>query len=382
MDLETMDTTARNASLQEVAELLETQKTAKHDVVAAASALECRGGTIRVRGSYQRLDLDGVSTGDALLTPTRLAEASVADKLRIPTDYLRRMRAENVELYDHNVNGWLRHQPERRFLMRGLVDSQGEGLLRAMLSDSFRIVDNLDVLLTALQGIEAAGAQVDIAQADLTESRMYVKVRSQAISALAPGLLRNYVSPFSRARGADNPLVFAGFVISNSEIGHGAFTLSPQITVEICDNGMTMTKYAEREVHLGGKLPAGVVRFAADTQNAALELVKKTTRDAVATFLSQDFLDARVAELTADAGVEIGDPAPVIEHVATALRFSQQARESILRRFTQGADMSSGGVLHAVTAAAQDMPDADEAYALEAAGVPAMQRAAAFARTH
>jgi hypothetical protein len=33
------------------------------------------------------------------------------------------------------------------------------------------------------------------------------------------GALRDYVSPFTGARGAANPLVFAGFVLPNSENG-------------------------------------------------------------------------------------------------------------------------------------------------------------------
>jgi hypothetical protein len=54
-------------------------------------------------------------------------------------------------------------------------------------------------------------------------------------------------------RGADNPLVFAGFVISNSETGHGSFKITPQI----CDNGLTLTQPSLTEVHLGGRLPTG-----------------------------------------------------------------------------------------------------------------------------
>jgi hypothetical protein len=56
----------------------------------------------------------------------------------------------------------------------------------------------------------------------------------------APDLLGHYTRPFSGARGAANPLIFAGFVVVfNSETGHGSFSLTPHLTVEICDNGMT-----------------------------------------------------------------------------------------------------------------------------------------------
>jgi hypothetical protein len=172
------------------------------------------------------------------------------------------------------------------------------------------------VLLSALDGIQRAGAQVDIAQADLTDTRMYLKVRSTAIAEAAPALLGGYVSPFTGARGADNPLVFAGFVISNYETGHGSVKITPQITVQICDNGLTLTQHTVKEVHLGGRLATGQIRWADDTARAALDLVVKQTRDAVSAFLDRQFLQARVADIQACAGVRIDRPVDPLEHVA------------------------------------------------------------------
>lgn len=379
MDANAITLSTRNASLVDMVSLLQTQHEAKLDVVAPSRELVARGGELLVQGAATSLSLDGVTRSDAVLRPTSTADAGIAEKLGIPTAYIRRLRAENVGLYDDNVNGWLTQDPDRRFLVRALADDQGRGVMRAMLSDQFRIVDNLDVLLTCLEGIREAGAPVEVTSADLSESKMYVKVRSTAVAAMAPALLRNYVSPFSGARGADNPTVFAGFVISNSETGQGKFKLTPQITVEICDNGMTLTKHALSEIHVGGKLDKGVIRWAQDTQTAALELVRKQARDAVASFLDERFVAARIAEIEADAGVRIRHPQQTLEHVGKALRFSTRAQESILDHFIRGGDTTSGGVLHAVTSAAQTLDDADAAHDLERAGLRAMALAAAHA---
>jgi hypothetical protein len=46
----------------------------------------------------------------------------------------------------------------------------------------------------------------------------------------------------------------AGFVVPNSETGNGSFKISPQLIVEICNNGMTLTEHVLKEVHL---LPRG-----------------------------------------------------------------------------------------------------------------------------
>jgi hypothetical protein len=58
------------------------------------------------------------------------------------------------------------------------------------------------------------------------DPRMHVRVVCEQVSSLAPALLAGYRSPFTGAAGADNPVVFSGFVISNSETGCGAFTLT------------------------------------------------------------------------------------------------------------------------------------------------------------
>ncbi|MHA6783087.1 hypothetical protein ACVGOW_19125 [Pseudonocardia saturnea] len=71
-------------------------------------------------------------------------------------------------------------------------------------------VDDLDVLLAVLEGIRTAGVEVDIARCDLTEGRVYVKVRAPQIAEYAPELLADYRSPFTGARDADTPTVSPG----------------------------------------------------------------------------------------------------------------------------------------------------------------------------
>ncbi|GAA3238384.1 hypothetical protein GCM10017691_38470 [Pseudonocardia petroleophila] len=373
--------TTRNATVADLARLLQVQHAGKLDVVAPAWSLIAERGDLRLIGVGEpSLTPDGVTVGETRLRPTALADAAIADKLGIPGTYLRRLRAEQIGLYDANVNTWLADDPDRRFLVRGLRDpASGTGVVRALLSDSYRVVDNLDVLMAVLEGIRTAGVEVDIARCDLTERRMYVKVRAPQIAEYAPDLLAGYRSPFTGARGADNPTVFAGFVVSNSETGHGSFSLTPQLTVQVCDNGMTISKDAMREVHLGARMSDGVIRWAADTQGALLDLVVKQARDAVATFLDHGYVRAALAEITRQAGIAISDPQATLDHVGKALRFTAEQQATILAHFIQGADVTSGGVLHAVTSAAQTIDDADVAHDLERCGVKAMALAAAHA---
>ena len=114
-----------------------------------------------------------------MFRPTLTCDGGIADKLGIPPQYLRRMRETHPGLLDHNVNTWLADDPGKRYLIRTLRgEAGGPGIARAMLSEKYKITDNLDVLLSVLDGIRRTGVYTQISRCDLTEKRMYVKVRS------------------------------------------------------------------------------------------------------------------------------------------------------------------------------------------------------------
>ena len=112
---------------------------------------------------------------------------------------------------------------------------------------------------------------------------------------LAPALLAGYRSPFTGASGADNPVVFAGFVITNSETGCGAFTLTPRLVVQVCRNGMTITRDALRAVHLGERLEEGAVTWSDNTRDKTLALITAKTTDAVTAYLDPGYVAAGAA---------------------------------------------------------------------------------------
>jgi hypothetical protein len=380
VDAEAVALTARQTSLRDLVTLLEDQHGRKLDVVASASKMHFSGGRLVVAGAGRKLiSLDGVSDTDVMLRPTASADGDVAAKLGIPIKYLRRLRAEGkVDLYDQNVNTWMRELGDYKLFTRALVDDGGtSGVARALLTASYKVIDNLDVLYTVLAGIRESAVPVEITQCDLSETRMYVKVACPAIAEYAPDLLVGYSSPFTGARGADNPLVFAGFVISNSEVGAARTTITPQLTVQVCSNGLTITKDALRETHLGTRMDEGVIRWSEDTRRAEIDLISRQARDAVTTFLDRDYVRAKLADIERDASVELNAPQATIEHVADQLRFTNAQRDTVFAHFIRAGSVTSGGVLHAVTSAAQLLENADDAYAMEATGLRAMHLAAA-----
>ena len=367
----------RNATLADLAALLRDQQARKVDVVAPAAAIRAVGGQLVIDESAPVLGPDGVTMTSGAYAPTDVCDQGVADKLGIPAAYLRRLRQHKPGLYDANVNGWL-DGDDRRFLLRCLrpATGQGSGIVRAFLSDGYKIIDSLDVLLAALDGVRQAGFPVEIDGCDLTERRMYVRVVCEQVRVMAPALLAGYRSPFTGASGAENPVVFAGFVLTNSETGCGAFTLTPRLVVQVCRNGMTITRDAVRAVHLGERMDEGVVTWSGNTQDKTLALITAKTTDAVTTFLDPAYAERAVRAIEKDAGHPVTDPQAAVETVSQRLRFTDAQQNDILAHFIRGGDVTAGGIMQAVTAAAQTQADADTAHEMEAVALRALEIAA------
>jgi hypothetical protein len=385
---------ARNATLSDLRDTLLDQHARKLDVVAPAKKLRFRDGKLILSGLDPVIEAAGVTDVNGTYRPTEVFDEGISTKLGIPLAYVRRLRNERPDLYDANANGWLRGAnrlnsgtgqvetlapPDKRsFLLRAFRgDEEGHvGVARALLSDRFSILDNLDALMASLDGVRQAGANVHVSGCDLTDRRMYVRIQAPEVKALAPELLRGYRSPFSGETGADNPTVFAGFVISNSETGDGSFSITPRLTVQVCSNGMTITKDAMKAIHLGGKMDEGI-RWTKDTIDKQLALVTAKARDAVATFLDVDYMRKVIRDMETMAGKPIEDVEDV-KVIAKKLAFDQETQDSIFNMFVKGGQITAGGVMQAVTAAAQRTKDADKASELEAASLRALELAFAL----
>lgn len=428
---------ARDEDFSAIVEILRTQQGQKVDVVAPATkiSLDPRTSELIVTGIEAHVDETGVMPVDGHYAPTDVFWGTMSEKLQIPPQYLRRMREQRPDLLAANVNGLLHgndgelqtaledglesrddgfpampavYPPDsRKFLLRLFRGYDGgTGVARAMLSDTFRLtMDNLDVLTAALGGVEQAGVNVQVDRCDLTERRMYVRIDAPGVRKLAPVLLGDYKSPFAvdpsikRAGGwsldsaraaakregmgfepGTEPVISAGLVITNSETGDGAYNLVPILKVGPCRNGLVIEVAAQRQVHLGARMDEGLIKFSEDTQRKELEVIRLRARDAVKTWLSEEFITAKISELEEEAGVPISNPVDTIETVTKGLQFSVAERESVLQHFILGRQITAGGIMNAVTSVAQTIEDPDRAWDVQRAGVPAMKRAAKLAR--
>lgn len=386
-----MTDTLRKTDFETLLATLDEQQARKVDVILPATALCSGEGNLRVLRSdlEPELTADGVKSPVEVYAPNEVFDEGLCDRLRnggvgIPRAFLRNLREQGwTDMIDGTVNAlihgkrmpgdpadaWLRQPIDKRVMLRALKDADGGpvGTARALLSNSYKIVDHVETLRAAMRGMAAAGLGAEnIAQCDLTGRRMYVTVVAPEIKALAPELLKGYRSPFTGETGAENPTVFAGFVLSNSETGHGSFTVTPRLTVQVCTNGMTLSRDAVSARHLGAKLDDGVINYSDRTRRANLELITSQAEDAVRTFLDVDYMKSVITEMTEAATAEIkGDVEKRIKEVTQKIE-APALFDDVLSMFIKGGDLTQGGIVQAVTAAAQSADiDADLAFQME-----------------
>ena len=371
----TVPTAARNASLDDVVNMLTVQHDLKYDVVVPSQSLSYEDGVLVIKDGAAQVDDEGVMLRDAHLLPTHSFDGAIADKLKIPRMYMRHLRNLSgsnpvLRLLDSNVNTWLDEKKKNWFVRGYRTDDPNQvGVARAFLSDSYQVIDNLDVLMTTLDALNGSGVNARVHSANLTETMMDVKIHAPEVQAHASKFLETYQNPFSGRtgeHGAGSDVVFAGFSLRNSETGGGAFALMPQVIIEICVNGYSITQDLMRKVHIGSVMEQGVVRWSEHTRTTAIELVHSQVTDATRTFMSQEYIDNQAAHLESLAGVVLDRPVEALRQVTTQFKYSEEEQASILELFARGGDHRASGVGQAVTAYAQgDAVPAARAQAIE-----------------
>ncbi len=328
-------------TLTELAIELDRQAKAKKDYVADTRKLhmepEDNGGVI----------LQGVN-GGMKLRP--IAHGQMAASLGIPKTYYDRMLAEQPDLLATNVNRWLDRQPAKKLIR--CLDNE----IRAVLSDSYRPLDNLDLaeaILPKLMELEA-----EVVSGEVTENRFYVKAITHRI----------------QGEPKKGDIIKAGVVISNSEVGQGSLHVQALDYRLVCLNGM-IRESAIRKAHLGrGARGQDAIEdareyFRTETRIADDRAFFLKVQDAVAAMFDAVRFEKRIDQYREASTRMIEAPVETVVEV-TAARFglNDGERSSVLQHFIRGGDMSNWGLSNAITRASQDVDSYDRATDLEALG--------------
>lgn len=348
------------------------------DMVVPADCLRMNDdGTFKIVGSDHAdegvsalLDGLGVSASGENESPIYraypAAHRHVAQKIRtLNWPYYERMLTEAPDLCATNVNRWFSHDNEgRNFLVRALRPKDGLGPhhIRAVLSDSYFIVPNYEVVLMALKTLEALNVRVDPLRADISEERMYLSFQLPEVSIDASDLMKNYRNPLS---GEQDGRIFAGFTIRNSEIGQAKFEVVPRPFAKCCLNCFTLKSDALSRVHLGGKMSSGEVTWSQETMNKLTELIVLQVKDAVERFCSTDYLEALAGRVEGLKGRKLDHPEKAVRNIGRFVNMSDAECDRMVEHFINGGLHDAMGAVQAYTFSAQEAPGADAVYERE-----------------
>jgi len=388
----------QDLDIQELITDLKNQTKIKKDYVVPSNFFEMKNGELRIvnhNGENKVLhDLlvgTGISVPNDLaekerritLTPLDVCHHHLSEKLGIPKRYYDKMNSKsNVSLLDNNVTHWFKGGGEKNYLVRTFIDpKEGKGIARAILSDRFLPIDNFDILLACLDAIRRANIDPKLfdIKGEITEKRFYARFSVPSIEVDAPNLLKKYRSPDDPDGNVTSTGIMSGFVITNSEVGHGQFSISPRVVILKCKNGLSFTEDAFEKKHLGAQLDEfAQIIWSDETREKNRELIISQIKDRIKQFLNPAYLGAKIRKLEKLADKELNYPNDTVQNVCSSLNLDEEAERSIINAFTKGADPSPFGVAQAITYYAHTEADADQRYDMEAQAIEIMEKIDSF----
>jgi len=342
-------------SLPELVSELERQAKNRYDIVVPTDTLIV--GYDQASNTVY-MDVPQVQTG---IPPrrhgiTNYAHEQIATKTGIPTRYYDKMRNEGkLDLLTRNVNTWLPDKEKR--LVRVLDDN-----VRAILSDRYRIIDNYDILWESLQEfkrIQSTGIQIDIRESSLTETHLYMKATSPSLT----GEVMHYKGRTEPVRG--------GIIISNSEVGCGAFRVEPFVNVLVCQNGL-IREQSFSKVHLGKERGCGLIDFS----DATLELQDMTLwseiRDLIRNTFKPEIFQEWLDNINGKASQEIMKPEIAVNNIIKRYTLPQNLKDDLVNHFMRESP-TVWGLSMAVTRVAQNQKSYDKQIDMERIGAEILE---------
>jgi hypothetical protein len=280
---------------------------------------------------------------------TNHTHTQIAQRLGIPQKYYDRMAVEAPNLFKNNLEHWLHANPERRMIRT--MDHKA----RAFLSDRYRPLDNFDLAEAVLPVLQEANG-IQIMSTEVTERRLYVKA----------------VFPKIQAEVTKGDIVQSGIVITNSEIGLSAVKIEPLVYRLVCLNGLIAPDYTTKKYHVGRAAEGGELAYELyrdETIKADDKAFWMKVQDTVRGSLEQAHF-ARIVDRMREAAddARIVDPVKSVEVFSNLYNLTREENNSVLKHLLSGGDLSRWGMINAVTAASQDLPDYDRATDFERLG--------------
>ena len=311
----------RNLSMADLIQTINQQERQKKDHLIESSSLSAT-----TKDGVTYLNIPGRFSESYALNDT--ARSQLASRLEIPYRYAEKLRLEEPRLLDQNLNALLRRSGEKR-LVRTMGDS-----CRAIRSPNYRILDNY-AFLGALLPLLAQLPDAKLNEAFLTETHLHVSLVFQSA--------QGYVKPGDPVR--------YGVMLANSEVGMGSLAAWAFIHRLVCSNGLVVTESDGpnvRRIHLGKRIE-DLTKLPSD-RDVWLEY-----GDVVCATADSRRLPSILHRLQIAAQSPVMEaPEEAVEKITKRFQLTKEEGERVLRQYVAGQDLSTWGLVNAVTEAAKE----------------------------
>lgn len=289
----------------------------------------------------------------------------------MPGKYVGALYAERPERAAEHISD-LMHDTKAPVLIRTM-----DNYVRAVLSDSYRIIDHYDIAFTALDVARRGGGEV--VECSLTDNNMRIKMTSRSIfdaidvarskdgNWYVGGLgNQSYLRQVSARTtgglpggpGTVHPLV----TLSNSETGDGGYYVRLGIVAAICFNIATVEEVV-RQIHLGSRLECGI--FSPETIAQENQTIFMKARDAVEAAFNQEKFSQIIERAKKANRNVIDDPVKAVDALRAESGMTEDQRDQILQYFLMDYNQTEYGLSQAVSRYAQDLEHPDKAESFE-----------------
>lgn len=247
-----------------------------------------------------------------------------------------------------------------------------DGGVRAVLSDKYRAIDNYDLAFFALDAVQQAKGEV--LKCSLSDDRLHLAFTSrecwekiydtaQRADTGSHEFLR-LLGQRAGGRDEDGGIRLHPYcVVSNSEVGTGALSVSLGFLNSVCVNGALVDQQVS-QIHVGSKLEEGI--YTAETRETHDKALMLKCRDAIHAALHPNTLVKMVKQLEGSQAKTIGQPVDAVNHlIVTQSSLREEDRDELLTYFMRDYDHTAYGLSQAVARLAQDVDD-DRHFEIEA----------------
>lgn len=354
-------------TLTQLAQEIERQQNAKHDMIASTDHMvmnvlpEVAPRVDAPKSGEVTLTVGAGDPSERHFGVNSIGHQQIATHTGIPKAYYDKMASEAPQLLANNVNEWFRKYPAPR-MVRTL-----DGRVRAFLSDSYRPLEHADLAEAILPVL--FDLKLEIMSCEITDRRLYLKAVDERVKQDIPAGHR-----LGDGTHTFFDTVSPAVIISNSEVGFGQLSVTAGVFTKICTNLATFNDRGMKKRHVGARhgLEDGeAIRhlLSDETKAATDKAVWMQVRDVVKGAFNEAKFEASCDQLRGMTERRIeGDPVKTIELSAKKFGITEAESQSVLRHLIEGGDLSQYGLFNAVTRSAQDLDDYDRASEFERFG--------------